>query len=197
MTIELTSNDTLKIVLNRHDMRRLNITFDQLDYENQETRSILKELLSDAGRLTGFSSKCAQMLIEAFPGPDGGCLLYFTKLPASRQTLSSHSGLKIKKEPAASPAPQHIFEFSCCSDMLAGTDFLERQKLYKSPVHSSLYVRGDAYRLVLGWEVSREEAESCLCEFGKYVGQGPHAAAVTAEHWRLIRGSDVLEKLRA
>jgi hypothetical protein len=88
LTIEMSSSDTLKVILDRNDMRRLNITFEELDYENQATRSILKELLTDAGRLAGFSSKCTRMLIEVFPAPDGGCLLYFTKLSASRQTLS-------------------------------------------------------------------------------------------------------------
>ena len=195
MTIEMSSNDTLKVILDRNDMRRLNITFEELDYENQATRSILKELLTDAGRLAGFSSKCTRMLIEVFPAPDGGCLLYFTKLSASRQTLSSVSGLKIKKE--ASPAvQQHIFEFACCDDLLTGTDFILRQKIYEPPARSSLYERDSAYRLVLGWDLAKRDAQSLLCEFARYVGQGAHAAAETAEHWRLVCAGDALEKMR-
>jgi hypothetical protein len=90
---------------------------------------------------------------------------------------------------------QHIFEFACCDDMLSGTDFILRQKLYDPPAHSSLYERDSAYRLVLGWDLAKREAQSLLCEFGRYVGQGAHAAAETAEHWKLVRAKDALKQL--
>ena len=56
MKMDLLENGCLKILLTEEDLRTYGLTFDNLDYENENTRSALHRLLDEAKRRTGSSA---------------------------------------------------------------------------------------------------------------------------------------------
>ena len=56
------------------------MTYEQLDYANEPTRRMMEALLRSAGGVTGFDGGKGRLLIEVFPAPEEGCVIYFTRL---------------------------------------------------------------------------------------------------------------------
>ena len=74
--MDLLENGCLKILLTEDELRDFNLTFGALDYNNENTRSALHQLLEKAKRQTGFDAS-GSFIIEALP-VDGGCMLLLT-----------------------------------------------------------------------------------------------------------------------
>ena len=67
MNILLEQEGRLKITLNREDLLRFDMTYEQLDYANEPTRRMMEALLRSAGGVTGFDGGKGRLLIEVFP----------------------------------------------------------------------------------------------------------------------------------
>jgi hypothetical protein len=98
----------LKVSLKKEDMQKLSLDLDHLDYNDDRTREVLQMLLRDAGKLAGFSH-CGRLLIEAFPTPSEGCILYFTCLEKEKPRR-----LQIVRN-ESSP---YIFGFDSCEEAI-------------------------------------------------------------------------------
>ncbi|HOD02997.1 MAG TPA: adaptor protein MecA, partial [Clostridiales bacterium] len=98
MKIELHNEDKIVVQLTSMDLKTLDITYEDMDYANIETRRVIWTLLDEARRVLGKDiSTTERMLIEALPSEDGGCVLYFTVLPSSG-CENSGKRLVMKKE---------------------------------------------------------------------------------------------------
>ena len=79
MKIIAQTDNRICIELTREDMEELDITYDELDYGNIETRRVLWTLLDEARHELGRNICLTQrLLIEAVPDHDGGCSIFFT-----------------------------------------------------------------------------------------------------------------------
>jgi len=78
---KLVSENKLKIVLTNEDMESMDITYDEIDYENTNTKKILREIFDTAKRLTGFDASCEKIFVEVHPDrKNEGCMISVTKL---------------------------------------------------------------------------------------------------------------------
>ncbi len=97
MKIDSNSEGKITVALSNEDMNELDITYDELDYSNIETRRVIWTLLDKAGQQLG---RCintdSKLLIEVSPVKDGGCILHFTFLPPT--DIKSKKRLVMKKE---------------------------------------------------------------------------------------------------
>lgn len=79
MKILAPAENRITIELSARDMDALNITYEQMDYSNIETRRVVWTLLDRAGHeLKRDIDPSGRMIIEAVPAGRGGCILKFT-----------------------------------------------------------------------------------------------------------------------
>lgn len=178
--MDLLENGCLKILLTEEDLRTFHLTFDDLDYNNEETRGALQQLLDAARRETGFDSS-GSLIIEALP-VDGGCLLLLTPTSGKRH---------VRMKRVAGP---YIYELDDADAVLRFARSIGKQT---SPIlGSSLYRFDKRYRLILypGAPLTRELG-NLLTEFAQPAGEGDAAAAYTAEHGEIIAVGDALARL--
>ena len=90
MQIDILSSNTLKLTLSRLDMFDLDIKYESLSGKNPETKRLLAHVLkkirldklnnAEQSQKLGFDFTCERIFVEAFPRPDGGCMLYVSSL---------------------------------------------------------------------------------------------------------------------
>ncbi len=82
MKIESNGDEKITVALSTQDMSELDITYEDMDYSNIETRRVIWTILDQARRTLGKPIDTeGKLLIEASPLEDGGCLLCFTAMP--------------------------------------------------------------------------------------------------------------------
>lgn len=100
MNIEANGNEKITVALSHEDMHELDITYDEMDYSNIETRRVIWTILDKARLSLGRPIDTdGRLLIEATPLDDGGCVLYFTSLPAADGKAKKRTILKKDDEP--------------------------------------------------------------------------------------------------
>lgn len=173
MNIEMPHSGRLEFRLDSEDLSSLNISFDELDYANAETRRVVWTLIDLARRelhtdfdLTG------RILIEVFPERSGGCRLCITALPKQERVVTA----TIKPS-----LTQHMFEFSL-DDLL---DFTKQIK--KLPVtlnDGELFSDCEKYRLIVPLSEGQHSLITLICEYAVYKGSDEMTLGLTREHWK-------------
>ena len=168
MDIQPISNNKFIVGLTCDEMKDIDITYEDMDYSNIETRRVIWTILDTVRRDTGRDiDPSGNLMIEAAPGTDGGCLLMFTVA----------SGPNKKSETVISKAnPTRIYEFENLDNTL---DFL----LFLPDNSRRIFTKGIKYRLELPTETANN-FHRILNEYGKFVGKSSLAAAQTHERWR-------------
>lgn len=96
MKIEAIGDEKILVNLSSEDMKELDITYDEMDYGNIETRRVIWTILDEAGKKLGihlYTDK--RLLIEAAPDDNGGCVMMFT---VTDTTVKNGKNLVMKKE---------------------------------------------------------------------------------------------------
>ena len=168
MDIQPISNNKFIVGLTCDEMKDLDITYEDMDYSNIETRRVIWTILDTVRRDTGRDvDPSGNLMIEAAPDTDGGCLLMFTVA----------SGPNKKSETVISKAnPTRIYEFENLDNML---DFLR----FLPDNSRRIFTKGSKSRLELPTEKANH-FHRILNEYGKFVGKSSLTAAHTHEHWR-------------
>lgn len=96
MELLLISENKIKISLTKADLDGYSITSDDIDYDNTETRRVFWTLLDEAKRKTGFDAAKSRIFIQIYPGKDGGCELYVSKI--SRAEKDDEISLNVLRE---------------------------------------------------------------------------------------------------
>ncbi len=97
MKIEAISDEKILVALSDKDMDELEITYDEMDYSNIETRRVIWTILDEAKRSLGKPLDTeGKILIEVTPSDDGGCIMCFTAMPSA--DYKSRKKLVMKKE---------------------------------------------------------------------------------------------------
>ena len=137
MRIEAHDDYRIAVELSDEDMDELEITYEDLDYSNIETRRVLWTILDEARQALGKEINLSEkMLIEAVPSGKGGCTIYFTVL----------------QKPSEKNIQSRLSKGSCScslqfSDVNALIDLQEFHRLNKRP-KAAVYQR-QTYRLLL------------------------------------------------
>ena len=100
MKIESNGEEKITVTLSRIDMSDLDITYDEMDYSNIETRRVIWTILDKARKTLGKSIDTdGKLLIEVAPLDDGGCILHFTSTPVSDNKNKKRLIMKKEAEP--------------------------------------------------------------------------------------------------
>ncbi len=170
MNIYFESPQRLKIELSGTDLSELGITYDELDYSTERTRSVVNELLSRIGADEEFGAS-SKRIIEIFPHGEDGCTMYFTTVREGTVTVRKRSH------------DTTVWEID-------GADALykmaEALRAHGTEMKISLYLYADKYRLIINEHISRNLVAT-LGEFARKCGER-YSALFTLEHGKILSG---------
>jgi hypothetical protein len=221
MQIDILSSNTLKLTLSRLDMFDLDIKYESLSGKNPETKRLLAHVLKSIrlDQKVGFDFTCERIFVEAFPRPDGGCMLYvssleadgsgrkrktaqiknrdnFTKPDVVNDTLSDNfpRALNLKREYKS----LLVFETENMSELGSVCKCLNQQKQWNRLwFESALFLHESApkYRLIIkGGKNEQSLISGIVREFGEVL-KGEREYMYTKEHFKPIIEENAAEKL--
>ena len=199
MNIELLSPEKLKVVLNTVDLNKYDLDYMSISSQSRQTKSMVRDILTEALNSSGFSTKNCKLLIEVVPGKNDGCILYLTKLP-----LASREGKEEKTNcrKAVFRTQQESYILSCgCLD-----DTIEAVNCFASfpdvPLaNSALYDLSGNYFLVFRPILSGTDGKrlgsllNSLSEYGRTDRLTPLTEAFLTEHGNAISNTRAVEKM--
>lgn len=187
MNIIAQAENKICIELTSEDMTELDITYDELDYSNIETRRVLWTLLDEARHTLGYDIRITQrMLIEAVPEKNGGCSIYFT-------VSDEPTGKNGKKQLVKTAGVRTV----CQSDNIDSVIELSK-KLFgcECVKRSALFTDGEKYRLILVPRTSFSgDMEAVISEFCDVCDSA--VVPYTNEHWKKLASPDAIGVLAA
>ena len=181
MKISAPKENYIFIELTGEDMKKLNITYADMDYSNVETRRVIWTLLDEAKHSLGKDFEVSDDLkIEALPSADGGCLLFFTisKKPSCYKIKSKSSVLAYRFE-----SIDDAFDLS-----------LVIPDSEKKRLKSSLYSYSGQYIITLRGKLRH----SVLMRFGEFAepfAQGEKDIVMITEYEKCIIKDNALDVL--
>lgn len=185
MKIEELTDSSIIVELSRDDMESLNITFDEMDYSDVDTRRVIWTILASARRRLGRELDTSGTLtVEAMPQKTGGCLLLFFTDASHVELPSARRRLLLRSKPFV------ICEFANSAALYAAAERLLLSGLLLS---SELYSNGSEYRLLLS--PCTQLTRDILCEYATRFSENPLACAHTREQWKCLAASGALEAL--
>lgn len=108
MKIEAIGEEKILVALSDKDLSELDITYDEMDYSNIETRRVIWTILDEAKRSLGKSIDTdGRILIEVTPSDDGGCIMCFTTMPVTDYKSKKKLIMKKEAEPILFKALDH------------------------------------------------------------------------------------------
>jgi negative regulator of genetic competence, sporulation and motility len=227
MQIDILSSNTLKLTLSRLDMFDLDIKYESLSGKNPETKRLLAHVLKSIrldqlNHKTGFDFSSDRIFVEAFPRPDGGCMLYVSSLgdengadaESGKKRKSTTTAFKAVATPRAVTASkqvavkreniktQFILESGDLRDFGGVCRSFRLQKQWERPgfenIGSALYVseKGDGrYRLLIKGEGIKQPLISGIAgEFGEVL-RGERELMYTKEHFKTLIAENAVECL--
>jgi negative regulator of genetic competence, sporulation and motility len=221
MQIDILSSNTLKLTLSRIDMFDLDIKYESLSGKNPETKRLLAHVLKSIrlDQKVGFDFSCERIFVEAFPRPDGGCMLYVSSLEADgrkrKTNLKTRSdigrdalgapietadtfprALNIKRDCFKS---LFIIEAENMNELGGVCRCLNQQKEWERlGFESALYLHESdrqKYRLVVrGSKTEQQAITGIIKEYGELL-RGERELMYTKEHFKPIIEENAAEKL--
>ena len=182
MHIIFDSPKQFKIELDRDDLSALDITYQQMDYNDGHTREVLQGLLKRIGLPGGFHGESGRVLIEVFPRANDGCTVQFTSLEAAPSTAIRMK--KVKGETA-------VFEFDGINELIDGLRAAkEAFSGTEMPREIEIYELMEKYRAIIFIDREERRLPHILGEFARRLKKPTLAAAYTVEHGKKMGGMD-------
>ncbi|MCL2633466.1 MAG: adaptor protein MecA [Oscillospiraceae bacterium] len=199
MQIDVLSQNTLKLTLSRLDMFDLDIRYESLSGKNPDTKRLLSHVLRTVklDKSTGIDFSGERLFVEAFPRPDGGCMLYISCLTDEKLKAPEKKPItqirrltpKTRLSDIDVPARGILCRFDNLETLKGACAGLSWQlNLGTAQFTSTLYGNGNEYRLY----ISGETPNSVLSEYGEII---ENEFAYTAEHYTLLIPINAVEKL--
>ena len=188
MRIEQIDRQTVKVILTQADMDGFDITYEEMDYKDPNTRRVILELLRRIKDEMAVDFSGGKLFVEAFPYLDGGCVLYICTItaegerkPRSRNTNSFNTPL--------------VFEFGELGMLTAAC---ERLLLRYNHIilKSALYLYENKYRLLLySYFKLDDKLVALVGEYGSYIGKGSIQSSFVREHAKCLIEANAVETL--
>jgi negative regulator of genetic competence, sporulation and motility len=190
--LKLVSENKLKITLTNEDMAALDITFEDMNYEdNTYTRRVLWEILDKAKRQTGFDAASDKILVQVQEKKNDGCLIFVTKVSAlkteqqypayAKSYKKVYTGIKKKRLLYVFESSETLHE-ACRQLMLVGYGG-------KSDIFVSTE---DIIRYYLYIEDNREQCLDMISEYG-FLINNPLFSFYLDEHAKKILAADAVQ----
>ena len=195
MNIEQLGPDNIKVDLRPVDLDRYDLDYLSISTDSPGTKLMLKDILYEAGELTGFSTKNCKLLIDVIPGKRDGCILYLTKIPKEQNMRKKIITLEPEIE---KPGNSYILSCNCIDDTI---NAINRFAFYPdiSLAKSSLYnLCGKYYLTFSPTRFGLDKARLCsllaaLSEYGETQPATPIREAMLCEHGSTIKENRAIE----
>lgn len=173
MEIKKDGADTVEIFLSADDLSLYGLTYSQIDYCNLQTKIMFSELLNSAKR--HFTEKVSKYLIEVFPFPKGGCVIYLT--PQKKENVAAKRyRIRGRRRPTS------IFKFENIDHLVRAVEVSAKEK---QNIKSFLYLHKEKYYLVIYEKISQTQNRI----FSEFASKEPNTAcfvSMLCEHGKLI-----------
>lgn len=176
MEIKAHGEEKISVTLTKTDMTDFDITYDELDYSNIETRRVIWTILDEAKKVLGKAINIDnRLLIRVSPADDGGCFLEFTQLPELCDTKKKRLIMKKESEPIL---------FTAFDE----NSFIDCVKLLHNSINSfaknfELFLHNGEYCAVICPKpATTESIIFLLCEFGDTITPAKHEIATIYEY---------------
>jgi len=222
MQIDVLSQNTLKLTLSRLDMFDLDIKYESLSGKNPDTKRLLSHVLRTVklDKSAGVDFSGERLFVEAFPRPDGGCMLYISCL------IEEESGKSCEKRTVRLTAPRSSLRNSnappplrtdirtevrtekpkkigllCRLDSIKELSGLCKSLSWQQThgrldLESALYGNSDEYRLLIASDSAndRKLISAVVSEYGELL-TFEHELPFTCEHYKLLVPENAIEKM--
>lgn len=159
MKIESNGEEKITVTLSQTDMSDLDITYDEMDYSNIETRRVIWTILDKARKALGKSVDTdGRLLIEVAPSEDGGCILHFTNSPVADSKSKKRLIMKKEAEPILFCPWDDNSLIDCLNIIPRLKDFIKACEIYKYKACFYIIIRPNL--------TFSEKVIHILCEFG-------------------------------
>ncbi|MCL2212401.1 MAG: adaptor protein MecA [Oscillospiraceae bacterium] len=171
MELLLISDSKLKVMLSPRDMAQYELTCENIDYDNTETRRAFWNILNEAKHQTGFDAAADRVFIQVYPSKGGGCEIFVTKIDVGakggRSPKNESATLAEKKVKSEKPSvkstsvsrrklTKSVFRFDDMGAMLSACYHLEN---FNSFVSSSAFASKGSKHCYLSLEWEEEQGD--------------------------------------
>lgn len=190
MKIEPLDDKTVKVVLSKVDMDGFQLTYEEMDYQNPETKRVILHLIDEIRDQVDIDLSEGKLFIEAFPYADGGCILYVNVLDTARGT-----DVRLPKKHRTSFDTPLIFVFEDLSSLSALAVRLNARYSHVI-LKDSLYLLDHKYYLMIYTYFKMDnEIIHLLGEYGRFYGKGAVRSSLIKEHAKELLKSDAAQTL--
>ena len=174
MKIDLATEKSVLVELSGEDLNAFDLTFDALDYENEQTRRAVESIMRCVREETGRCFAPERLQIDVLPNRTGGCLMIFTDCSARSGSLSAA-----------------LFQTDSIDDLIDAARQLQRRGRSFEP--SMLLQKGETFSLLL--LSASAQTIRFLSEFAAYTPLNKIRLAVFREHNQTLIAQNALEIL--
>lgn len=176
MKIESPNASKIIVELSDEDMTMLDITYEELDYSNIDTRRVIWTILAKARKLLGRDiDPSGKMTIETLPCAKGGCIILFTVPDMGRDGVG--------RLPVRMCSEKPVYEFRNIDDVIDLYSCLRKMEVTDC-LKAGLYYDGkEKYRLVFERIPDVGGIKNRVREYALFCGQGSASVAHTKEYW--------------
>lgn len=184
------SSDKIKVLLSHEDMRVLGVTYEELDYEQEDTKVAINDILDHVRSIWGFESLGYKLFVEVFKSDDGGCIFYFTRVK-----YSSVTGTYKKQKSATRSVIPVTLKFESLDSLCDYCRFIDNFGNF--PIFSSsLYIMDSSYYLVVFiFKLQYNKIILTANEFSASIYNGQLFYAHITEHGKNLVPQDAVEQM--
>ena len=189
MEYKLVNENKLKITLTNEDMALLDITPEEMDYDNTGTKRIFWDILDKAKHQIGFDAGSEKLFVQVYPDKNGGCLMYVTKDIQKGGNLYNTYEKKYKSKIYTAGVKKNrvLYMFDNSETLLEACNQLN---LTEYSGKSDLYADENKYYLYI--EDNREQILEVISEYGILINN-PFFGFYLEEHTKKIISSDAVK----
>lgn len=189
LKIELLDDKTVKVLLSKVDMTAYNLSYEEMDYKNPQTKRVILKLIEEIKKEVKINLSTGKLFIEAFPYADGGCILYVNLLDAGKADALSQKKLK----------PGFDTPLIFVIDDLNYLGVLSNRLVTRYShiiLKSALYLWESNYYLLLYTYFKMDsEIIKLIGEYAKLYGKGNVQSAIVKEHAKELITNDAIAML--
>jgi negative regulator of genetic competence, sporulation and motility len=192
MQIDVLSQNTLKLTLSRLDMFDMDIKYESLSGKNPDTKRLLSHVLRTVklDKSAGVDFSGERLFVEAFPRPDGGCMLYISCLFEDGEI----------REVKSVKAPRRAVKSAACTLLCRFDSLKALEGVCKSlawygdrlDTTSALYSDGTEYRLYITG-TDKKLLTAIVAEYGEVLNADE--LAYTREYCKLLVAENAVKAI--
>ncbi len=176
----------LKIHLNKHELKKYFICYDNINFSDPEIKKTISVLFDIAVNKADFETS-GKRIIEVFPTASGGCILKFTSepIPVAPHSPIDRQSKNIRLKSSKEDLLPYIFAFSNFEALLSVIENLSKNRSAKR-YKCDLFIMNNKYYISIFIPVFDRKSAMLLNEFSDYSAKGIKQSALLEEHAKCL-----------